>query len=65
MKVEIEVDSLQQLEEVLAHPGGADAILLDNFSTEQTRAAVLRTAGRVQQDSYQMGEIHGRAEVRG
>jgi nicotinate-nucleotide pyrophosphorylase (carboxylating) len=44
VKIEIEVDSLAQLDEALE--AGADIILLDNFSIEQTRAAVLRTAGR-------------------
>jgi nicotinate-nucleotide pyrophosphorylase (carboxylating) len=44
VKVEVEVDSLDQLDEALA--AGADIILLDNFSLETTRAAVLRTAGR-------------------
>jgi nicotinate-nucleotide pyrophosphorylase (carboxylating) len=46
MKVEIEVDSLAQLEEVLAHPGGADVILLDNFSVEHLVEAVRRIDGR-------------------
>jgi nicotinate-nucleotide pyrophosphorylase (carboxylating) len=44
VKIEIEVDSLGQLDEALA--AKADIILLDNFSLEQTRAAVQRTAGR-------------------
>jgi nicotinate-nucleotide pyrophosphorylase (carboxylating) len=44
VKIEVEVDSLDQLDEALA--ARADIILLDNFSIEQTRAAVLRTAGR-------------------
>jgi nicotinate-nucleotide pyrophosphorylase (carboxylating) len=42
--VEVEVDSLDQLEEVLA--AGADLILLDNFDPERMREAVARTAGR-------------------
>jgi nicotinate-nucleotide pyrophosphorylase (carboxylating) len=45
MKVEIEVDSLTQLDEVLAH-GGADVILLDNFSIADLREAVRRIGGR-------------------
>ncbi|MSO27311.1 MAG: carboxylating nicotinate-nucleotide diphosphorylase [Candidatus Nanopelagicales bacterium] len=42
--VEVEVDSLQQLDEVLAV--GADLVLLDNFDLEHLRAAVQRTKGR-------------------
>ena len=42
--VEVEVDSLDQLDEVLA--AGADLVLLDNFTPEQMREAVARTAGR-------------------
>jgi nicotinate-nucleotide pyrophosphorylase (carboxylating) len=42
--VEVEVDSLEQLDEVLA--AGADLVLLDNFTPDQMREAVRRTAGR-------------------
>jgi len=42
--VEVEVDSLVQLDEVLA--AGADLVLLDNFSLEDMREAVRRTGGR-------------------
>jgi nicotinate-nucleotide pyrophosphorylase (carboxylating) len=42
--VEVEVDSLAQLEEVL--DAGADLVLLDNFTPEQLREAVVITAGR-------------------
>jgi nicotinate-nucleotide pyrophosphorylase (carboxylating) len=42
--VEVEVDSLAELEEALQ--AGADLILLDNFTTEQMRAAVRLTEGR-------------------
>jgi nicotinate-nucleotide pyrophosphorylase (carboxylating) len=45
MKIEIEVDSLAQLDEVLAC-GGADAILLDNFALADLREAVRRIGGR-------------------
>ena len=45
VRVEIEVDTLAQLDEVLAI-GGADAILLDNFSLCDLREAVSRVAGR-------------------
>lgn len=42
--VEVEVDSLDQLEEVLA--AGADLVLLDNFVPDQMRQAVAINAGR-------------------
>jgi len=44
--IEIEVDSLAQLDEVLAHPDCPEAILLDNFSVDELREAVARTGGR-------------------
>lgn len=44
LDVEVEVDSLDQLDEVLA--AGADLVLLDNFTPEQMREAVRRTSGR-------------------
>ena len=44
IKVEIEVDTIAQLEEVL--DAGADLVLLDNMSTEQMRKAVEITDGR-------------------
>lgn len=46
VKIEIEVDTLGQLNEVLAHPQGADVILLDNFTLENLREAVRRTDRR-------------------
>lgn len=45
VKIEVEVDSLEQLEEALAT--GADAVLLDNMTVEQMRQAVRRVAGRM------------------
>jgi nicotinate-nucleotide pyrophosphorylase (carboxylating) len=42
--VEVEVDRPEQIEAVLA--GGADTILLDNFTTAQLAAAVAQIAGR-------------------
>jgi nicotinate-nucleotide pyrophosphorylase (carboxylating) len=42
--VEVEVDSLDQLDEVLE--AGADLVLLDNFTIDQLREAVRVTAGR-------------------
>ena len=44
--VEVEVDTLDQLREVLA--AGADLVLLDNFTHDQLREAVAVTAGRAQ-----------------
>jgi nicotinate-nucleotide pyrophosphorylase (carboxylating) len=44
VKIEIEVDTLDQLDEVLAI--GADAVLLDNMNPDQLREAVRRVAGR-------------------
>lgn len=45
-KVEIEVDSLEQLAEVLDE-GGADVVLLDNMDTATLRAAVAMAKGAV------------------
>ncbi len=45
VKIEIEVDTLDQLDEVLSL-GGADIIMLDNMSLEDMADAVKRTAGR-------------------
>lgn len=42
--VEVEVDSLDQLDEAVQ--AGVDLVLLDNFSDVQLREAVTRTAGR-------------------
>lgn len=39
LKIEIEVRSFDELEQVLAH-GGVDRVMLDNFSVEDTRKAV-------------------------
>jgi nicotinate-nucleotide pyrophosphorylase (carboxylating) len=50
IKIELEVDTLQQLDEILAvlaqHSLRLDAMLLDNFSPAQLREAVARVAGR-------------------
>lgn len=45
VKIEIEVDTLDQLREVLAE--GADVVLLDNMSLESLRAAVAMIDGRM------------------
>ena len=44
LKIEIEVRTLENIDEVFA-AGGADRIMLDNFSLEMTREAVKRIAG--------------------
>lgn len=46
MRVEIEVDRLDQLAEVLEE-GGADVVLLDNMDTDTLRQAVAMAGGRV------------------
>jgi nicotinate-nucleotide pyrophosphorylase (carboxylating) len=46
VKIEIEVDSLEQLDEVLK-VGIADVVLIDNFDLESMRRAVTMAAGRV------------------
>ena len=43
-KIEVEIDSLDQLEEALKY--GPDVIMLDNFSLEDLAEAVRRVAGR-------------------
>jgi nicotinate-nucleotide pyrophosphorylase (carboxylating) len=46
VKIEIEVDSLDQLREVL-DAGGADVVLIDNFDLDSMRRAVAMVAGRL------------------
>jgi nicotinate-nucleotide pyrophosphorylase (carboxylating) len=46
VKIEIEVDSLEQLEDVLA-VGLADVVLIDNFDFDAMRKAVAMVAGRL------------------
>jgi nicotinate-nucleotide pyrophosphorylase (carboxylating) len=46
VKIEIEVDSLEQLEEVL-RVGLADVVLIDNFDLDSMRRAVAMVAGRL------------------
>ncbi|MFI3298729.1 MAG: carboxylating nicotinate-nucleotide diphosphorylase [Rikenellaceae bacterium] len=47
LKIEIEVRTLQNIDEVF-EAGGADRIMLDNFSVEMTRTAVEKIAGRAE-----------------
>lgn len=44
LRIEVEVDTLAQLDEALE--AGADAVLLDNMTTEDLREAVRRASGR-------------------
>ncbi len=46
VKIEVEVDTLGQLDVVLEHADIIDAVLLDNFSLADTRDAVRRVGGR-------------------
>lgn len=46
VKIEIEVTSLEQLDEVIAE--GADVVMLDNMSDELIRQAVQKVGGRMQ-----------------
>lgn len=46
VKIEIEVDTLDQLDQVIAH-GGADVVLLDNMGPDLLREAVARVGGRM------------------
>jgi nicotinate-nucleotide pyrophosphorylase (carboxylating) len=50
LKIEIEVRSLNELDQVLAL-GGVDRIMLDNFSIELTQEAVHRIGGRFEIES--------------
>lgn len=50
LKIEIEVRSLADIDEVFA-AGGADRIMFDNFTIEQTREGVARVAGRAEIES--------------
>lgn len=50
LPIEIEVRSLEDIDEVFA-AGGADRIMLDNFTVEMTLDAVRKTAGRCEIES--------------
>ncbi|MDE5944631.1 MAG: carboxylating nicotinate-nucleotide diphosphorylase [Rikenella sp.] len=50
LKIEIEVRSLDDIDRVFA-AGGADRIMFDNFTVEQTREGVARVAGRAEIES--------------
>lgn len=63
IEVEVEVDSLDQLREVL--DAGADLVLLDNFTPQQMREAVEITAGRAKLEASGGLTIDNSAEVAG
>ncbi len=50
LKVEIECRSFDEIRQVMAH-GGADRIMLDNFSVEDTRKAVELIGGKFETES--------------
>lgn len=50
LKIEIEIRSFEELEQVISH-GGVDRIMLDNFSVEDTRKAVKIINGRYETES--------------
>ena len=50
LKIEIEARSIKDVEEIIA-TGGIDRIMLDNFTPEQTRKAVLLINGRYETES--------------
>ena len=61
-RIEIEVDTLAQLEDVLA-TGGADVVLLDNMTTADLTAAVQRVAGQVVTEASGTMRLERIAEV--
>ena len=62
MKVEIEVDTLEQLAQVL-ETGGADVVLLDNMSTPDLTRAVQMTGGRLVTEASGNMKLERIAEV--
>jgi len=62
MKVEIEVDTLAQLEEVL-RVGGADVVLLDNMTTDELIQAVDMAKGKVVTEASGNMKLERIAEV--
>ncbi len=46
VKIEIEVDNLQQLEQVLSH-GAADIVMLDNFAINDLKTAIKMIGGKL------------------
>ncbi len=64
LKVEVEADTLQQVEQALA--AGADLVLLDNMSLDQLRTAAERCGGRVKTEAsggVNLATVRGIAET--
>ncbi len=64
VKIEIEVDTLDQLDEVITH-GGADIVLLDNMPPEDLKTAVGRIEGKMISEAsggINMDTVRGIAE---
>ena len=62
MRIELEVDRIEQFEEALAI-GGADVVLLDNMETETLKEAVRINAGRVTLEASGNMKLERIAEV--
>ncbi|MBW3097879.1 carboxylating nicotinate-nucleotide diphosphorylase [Pseudohoeflea coraliihabitans] len=65
VKIEIEVDTLEQFAEVLAH-GGADVVLLDNMGADLLAEAVKMNAGRLVLEAsgnVDLSTVHAIAET--
>jgi nicotinate-nucleotide pyrophosphorylase (carboxylating) len=62
MRIELEVDRIEQFEEALAI-GGADVVLLDNMDTEMLKEAVRINAGRVTLEASGNMKLERIAEV--
>ncbi len=62
MRIELEVDRIEQFEEALAI-GGADVVLLDNMDTETLKEAVRINAGRVTLEASGNMKLERIAEV--
>jgi nicotinate-nucleotide pyrophosphorylase (carboxylating) len=61
IKIEVEVDTLDQLEEVLAV--GADAVLLDNMTPDMLRRAVAMVGGRAITEASGQVDLHTVAAI--
>ena len=62
MKIEIEVDTLEQLQQVLS-VGGADVVLLDNMDTPTLTTAVQMIDGRIVSEASGNMKLDRIAEV--
>lgn len=62
VKIEIEVDTLEQLEEVLKH-GGADVVMFDNFKLPELKKAVKMVDGKMTTEASGGVNLHTVAEI--